>query len=355
MKKEQLWLNLRSPGRCLLGLLALLLLLTASACGTNKSAQVYDNARVLNSSKVQNAASNLPNPIAIYTTNTFQGTEADFQRTAIQKLNGNPDMIVMAIDTNSRYLYIARGANVPLSSTGINQAVNAFSGRFNNGDYTNASLAALNSMQNSINASSRGTGSPGLSPLIPCLLLPLLLILGVAFFAASKRRRMGGAMMGNRGSLWQPSRNPQSNEGPYYGPNEGPNQGYGPYNQGYGPNQRGGMNPWAAGGLGAAAGGIAGYELGRRAGERGPEQNYDNGGDAGGGGFFGGSGNQGDQSGFGGDSGAFGGGGNFGGGFGGSNFFGGGGSFGGNSGGGNDAGGGGFFGGGGDDSGGGNF
>ena len=51
-------------------------------------------------------------PMAIYTTNTFGGTPFDFQRAVTQKLNGNPNMIVMGIDTASRYTYIARGANV---------------------------------------------------------------------------------------------------------------------------------------------------------------------------------------------------------------------------------------------------
>jgi hypothetical protein len=316
-----------------------LLLLTLSACGGgNNTVRIYDNAHVLNTSRVQNAASNLPNPLAIYTTSTFQGTETDFQRTAIQKLNGNPDQIVMAIDTTSRYIYIARGSNVPLSGGGINQAVSAFAGNFNNGDYTGASIAAINSLQNSLGASGGSRGGPAFSPLIPCLLIPLLLILGGIFFAASRRGRMRG-MMG-RGGQWQQPQSPMPGGGPYYDPN----QGYGPYNQGYPPNQRGGMNPWAAGGLGAAAGGLAGYELGKMAGER-DEERRDMGGNdfgAGGGGFFGGNdpnsgnfGNSGDQ--------------------------GGGGFFGGNDpnsgfGSGGDQGGGGFFGGGGgDDFGAGNF
>ena len=326
MKSNQFSFSLRGPRRCLLGLLTFLLLLTISACGSSNSVQIYDNARVLNSSKVQNAASNLSNPVAIYTTNSFQGNQADFQRTARQKLNGNPDMLVMAIDTNSRYLYIARGSRVPLSSTGINQAVSAFSGRFNNGDYTNASIAALNSVQSSIGTNNQSRGGSSLNPLIPCLVLPLLLILGLVLFVASRRGRMGA--MGSNGGMWGAPRGPQPGAGPYYdGP---PNQGYGPPNQGYGPpNQRSGINPWMAGGLGAAAGGLAGYELGKREGDRDPQRN-DDGGDFGGGGNFGGGGGGGDTGG----GGDFGGGGNFGGG---------------------DAGGGGNFGGGGDFGGGGNF
>src|SRR5581483_11898754 len=150
--------RLRVP---MLGLFAFLFLLTAGACGGSPSVEVYDNARVLNVSKVQNAASNLSNPVAIYTTNTFRGTQADFQRVAMQKLNGNPNLIVMAIDTGHRYLYIARGSNVPLSSAGINQAVSSFSTRFTNGNYTNASVAALNSMQDSMRTNSRARSSPG--------------------------------------------------------------------------------------------------------------------------------------------------------------------------------------------------
>ncbi|HEY0755002.1 MAG TPA: resistance to Congo red protein [Ktedonobacteraceae bacterium] len=339
MKKEALLLNQRSPRRSFLGLLAALLMLTISACGSKQSTQIYDNARVLKSSQVQSAASNLTHPLAIYTTNTFQGTNADFQRAAVQKLNGNSDMIVMAIDTNSRYIYITRGADVPLSSVGINQAVSSFSRSFNNGDYTNASIAAVNSMQSSLGVNSQNRAGATFSPLIPCLVLPLLLLLGVALFGISRRNRL--RPMTGRETQWQPSRDSQRNEGPYYGPDQGPNQGYGPYNQGYNANQRRGLNPWAAGGLGAAAGGIAGYELGKRSGEH-----VNNGGDVnGGGGLFGNRSQSNTRNDFGENSGA-GGGGNFDGGFGAGSFFGGGGSSGRGS---DDVGGGGSFGGGGDD------
>ena len=314
MNKQRLSSRFGSLGSLFPGLLLLLLLIVSACGGGNNSVQIYDNARVLNSSRVQNAASNLSNPIAIYTTNTFQGTEASFQRTAVQKLNGNPNQIVMAIDTSSRYIYIARGSKVPLSSAGINQAVSAFSANFNGGDYTGASVAALNSLQNSLGAGSTSQGGPAFSPLIPCLLLPLLIILAIVLFAAFRRGRMRN-MMG-QGTQWQSTRGPLPGANPPYDPN----QGYGPYNQGYPPN-RGGMNPWAAGGLGAAAGGLAGYELGKMQGEQDAERNdFGNSGDAGGGGFFGGGGDSGGGGFFGGggDGGGFdngdnsgGGGGNF--------------------------------------------
>src|SRR5579883_2562729 len=267
--------RLRVP---MLGLFALLFLLTLSACGGSPSVEVYDNARVLNVPRVQRAASSLSNPVAIYTTNTFRGTQADFQRVAMQKLNGNPDLIVMAIDTGHRYLYIARGSNVPLSSAGINQAVSSFSTRFNNGDYTSASVAALQSMRTSMNESSRSRASSGgglfSGSSLFCCIVPLLLILFLVLFAASRRGgRRGGTMVGQNpfGQRRSPFGQPPE-QGPY------PEQ----------PQQGRGMNPWAAGGLGAAAGGLAGYELGRRQGQGEPRREDEFGEATGGGGSFGG-------------------------------------------------------------------
>lgn len=309
--------SLRVP---LLGLFVFLFLLTLSACDGGSSVEVYDNARALNVSQVQNAASNLPNPVAIYTTNTFQGTQADFQRVAMQKLNGNPNLIVMAIDTGHRYLYIARGSNVPLSSAGINQAVSSFSTRFNNGDYTSASVAALQSMRTAMSESSRSRASSGgglfSNPSLFCCIVPLLLILFLALFAASRRGgRMGGTMF---------RQNPFGQHRSPFGRPLPPDQG--PYPEQ--PGQGRGMNPWAAGGLGAAAGGLAGYELGRRQGEGEPRRDDEFGGEAGGGGSFGGE-NFGKEAGGGGSFGENAPGGDFGG-----NDSGGGGSFGGEAGGG---------------------
>ncbi len=318
----------KSLRKVFLGLFVFFCLLAISACGGGgNSAQVYDSARVLNTSQVRSAASHLPNPVAIYTTNAFQGNQADFQRAAIQKLNGNPNTIVMAIDTAHRYIYIARGSNVQLSGTGIDQAVTAFSTSFNNGNYTNASLAALNSLQGSLGspANTANRGGASFSPVWLCCIIPALLILGGVLFGAS-RRGQGRGMFGglSRGpSPYRPTVPPDydpynNQQGPYYGP----------------PQQRGGINPWAAGGLGAAAGGLAGYELGKRQGEYDSEQNpnYGDSGNLGGGSSFGGG-----DAGF--DNSDPGGGGSFGGGGFDNSDLGGGSSFGGG-----DAGGGGGFG-----------
>src|SRR5258708_35859431 len=87
-----------------------------SACGGNSSAvRVYDNAHVLNTSKVQSSA-NFSYPLDIYTTNTFTGDKSSFRSTTGNKLGGDPNRIVMAIDTNHHYMYIAKGSKVSLSS-----------------------------------------------------------------------------------------------------------------------------------------------------------------------------------------------------------------------------------------------
>ena len=106
----------RGKGRAALlgGLLAAFMLFAFSACGGNNVVHVYDNAHVLDTSRVQNEAANLSYPLDIYTTSTFTGNKQEFQQTTVSKLNSNPQQIVMAIDTTHRYLYVARGANVPL-------------------------------------------------------------------------------------------------------------------------------------------------------------------------------------------------------------------------------------------------
>ncbi|HEY1349793.1 MAG TPA: TPM domain-containing protein [Ktedonobacteraceae bacterium] len=264
----------------LAGLFVFLCLLLVGACGGSSAVEVYDNARVLNVSQVQTAAASLPNPVAIYTTNTFRGSRTDFRQVTMQKLRGKPDLIVLAIDTGQRYLYITRGPDVALSSAGIHQAVSSFSARFDDGDYTNASIAALRSLQLSLSTHPRERAGSGGGLLagstLLCCIIPLLLILFLVLFVASKRRRRGESMF---------SRNPFNQRGMPFNQEGPPDQFSGQPGQG-----GAGMNPWAAGGLGAAAGGLAGYELGRRVGER--EQRPDEGesGASGGGGDFGASG-----------------------------------------------------------------
>jgi len=268
--------------------LAPVCLLITGACSSGPSVEVDDYARVLNVAQVHNAASTLPDPVAIYTINTLQGTPPDLQQIALQKLQGNPGLLVLAIDTGRHYFSIAHGPGIALSGAGLHQAVSAFSARFTDGDYTGASLAALSALQHSLGASTMAGSGGGLltGPTLFCCIVPLLLVLCLVLFVASRRKRLG-EMLGRRNPFGQrasPFDQPgPMDQGPYPAqPGQGPypaQPGQGPYPAQ--PGQGSGMNPWMAGGLGAAAGGLAGYELGRRQGEHEQGRENDFGGEAG--------------------------------------------------------------------------
>lgn len=301
--------------------IACCVLLATTVGALANTVNISDAAHVLNAAQVTSEASNLPDPISIYTTNTFSGSQSALEQRAISHIT-NPNLIVMAIDTAQHHLAIVGGSNVPLSNSQYNDAVQAFISAYksNGDDYTGAAIAAVRSLRSSLGAAPVPSGNnPGGNVPVPSnggffagfgvltLCFFGLLVLGVAvvIFAVTRRRaRFGQPMMGP----------------PYQQPYNQPyNQGYAPPTYGPGYNQ-GGMNPWAAGGLGAAAGGFIGYELGK---EEGEEQARDQGqsGNLGGGNDFGG-----------GASGDFdGGGGDFGGGAGGDFGGGGGGDFGGGS------------------------
>lgn len=301
--------------------LCLLLTMTTSALAS--TVNISDQAGVLNQSQVQSAASSLRYPISIYTTNNFQGTSSDFDQRTRSHLTGT-NLIVIAIDTVHKHLAIVGGSNVPLSSSQYNDAVQAFKNSFNGGDYTGATVAAIRSLQNSLNSAPVGPGNNpgsgntrapggglfgGLGTSTLCC-IGLLVLAALALFAFFRRRRSGGLFGRNPTMAPPPPYNPYNQP---YPPNYGP--GYGPYNQG------GGIGPLGAGGLGAAAGGFLGYELGKEAGEREAREQGGYQGDNSGGGNFGGGdfggGASGDFGGGGGDFGG-GGGGDFGGGGGGS-------------------------------------
>lgn len=339
----------------------LLLFATISAFAANVT--ISDQSGVLNQSQVRSQASSLSYPISIYTVNTFKGSQSQFQQATANKVT-NSNLIVIAIDTVNRFVQIDSGANVPLQTSQNQAAANAFKQNFNNGDYNGATIAALQSLQNSLassRGSSSGTGSNTPQPVgnsgglglgSGALCCVGLLIAGIVAAFVFARRRRGG--FGARGPV-----NPIQPQAPY--PPNYPNQGYpqnyppnyGPGYPGYGPGYNQGVNPIIPGGIGAVGGGLLGYELGRQAGEneaRREDGMYGNGGfDNNGGNLGAGAGTSfgdggGNDFGSGGGS-SFGGGNDFGGG--GSDFGGGGGDFGGGFGGGD------FGGGGGGDSGGG--
>ena len=280
---------------------ALCLLFATTPAVQANTVNISDPAGVLNANQVRSEAANLPDPISIYTTKTFTGTSSDFDQQTRSHITG-PNLIVMAIDTMHHHLAIVGGSSVPLSNSQYNDAVQAFKNAYssNGGDYTAATVAAIRSLRSSLGAapvapgngnnpapvpSSGGGFFPGLGTLC-CIGLLVLVIAGVIFGVMRRRARFGQPAMGP--TYQQPYNQPY-------------NQGYPPtYGPGY---NQGGINPWAAGGLGAAAGGFLGYELGKEQGEA-EAREQDQGGNGGGGNEFGG----GASGGFGGGGGDFGGG-----------------------------------------------
>ena len=318
-------IDTRYPRRGLMiGLIATLaaisLVLITTLVTLADTVNISDKAGVLNTSQVESEAAKLPYPVNIYTMNNFTGSQSAFNQEAARTLNNanNPRLIVIAIDTRNKFLTIVGGKDVSTSNSVYNDAVNAFKSNYNGGDYTGATIAALHSLQSSLGGSTgSGVSNTGAGFSLLPLCLVGLLVLGLIVFAGmllmrSARRRIPSYPIGNQ------------YQQPY-------NQGYPPnyYGPGY-PQQGPGMNPWAAGGLGAAAGGLIGYELGKHEGE---EQANAGSGDFGGGagGTFGGDGGGDFGGGAGGDFGG-GGGGDFGGGAGGDFGGGGGGDFGGGGG-----------------------
>ena len=112
---------------------------------------VNDNANVLNITQVKNEAKKLTYSLVISTYNNFTGTQAQFSQQTLDNASGNPDLIVIDIDAIHRYISIGRGSDVPLTKSQISEASNAFVSYFHthNGDYTGASIAAIDSLLNS--------------------------------------------------------------------------------------------------------------------------------------------------------------------------------------------------------------
>jgi hypothetical protein len=287
----------------LAGLAAVLLVATPAAAA---AVNVVDDSHVLDVARVQNEAATLPDPVAIYTTTKLADDKAAFDRETQSKVSG-PTVIVIAINTQSRHLAIRSGPRSRVTQTDARTATDAFTSSFRgNSDYTAATIAALDSMRSAIARSGSRTSGNGstrtshrttpatyLSGCV-CLLLVAAVIGLIVFLVRRSGGRRRAARRGGPGGYGPGGYGPAGYDAPGYG------------QPGYGSS---GVNPWVAGGAGAVAGGVLGYELGRMEGEHEQRQrdDYD---DRGGGGYdgdYGGGGADADFGG-GGDSGGGGGG-----------------------------------------------
>lgn len=169
-----------------------LFLLTALNAQAN-TVTIRDQSRVLDVAKVQADAAKLPDPILIYTTNTFTGDQNALNQSTRDQL---PDQsaIAIGIDTVQRHLAIESGTGVKLSNSQASDAVSAFANNFHGGDYTGATIAAINSLQSALT----GSGS-SITPL--GIVVAILLGCGALFLAgiAFLRRRNPPQGGGRRG------------------------------------------------------------------------------------------------------------------------------------------------------------
>ncbi len=299
-------------------LVALCLLLISSVTALASTVNIFDGAHVLNASQVRSAGSKLSYPLNVYTVNNYAGSSQQFDQAVHNKI-ASPNLIVMGLNTTGRF-YVDGGPGVPLSNGQYNDAYQAFANNYSSSrNFTSATVASINSLNAMLRSSAlggNGAVSParggGINPAIWCI--ALLAIAGLAFFVITRVRSRGG--MGGLSSR------PVTPYGRPYDPNVNqPSNNPSPenYQPGYGPGTRNqGMNPLAAGGMGAAAGGLLGYLFGKERGEQRPQSDqgsqeyYGAGGDFGDSRDRGGAGGDFGSSGAGGDLGSSGAGGDFG-------------------------------------------
>ena len=253
------------PGRIVAvvvgALLAAVLLLAAPASAN--TVEIFDASHVLDATRIYNEAAKLADPVRIYTTTKDATDNAAFDRETASKVSA-PDLIVIAMNTQSHHLAIRTGAQAQISPSEATAAAAAFRSGFAGGDYTGATLAALDSLRTAVHRPAGGQGidrsaqRAGSGAGIVALLVGLAFIVVIFLVIRGVFRRLSGW---NRPGYSPPPGYPAA---PPYGPQ-------------YGPPARSGLGPLAAGGLGAAAGGLVGYELGRMEGEREgrQEQRYD--------------------------------------------------------------------------------
>ncbi len=194
------WLHMRRLSISLFAtVMALCIVLFTSISAFASTININDAAHVLNASQIQDEGRNLSYPVNIYTVSRFNGSQTAFEQQA--KSHESSGVIVIAIDTGDRYVYIGGNSTVPLTNSDYNAAYTAFKSNFN-GDYTRATLAAMRSLENSLAArhntgtgsntpsGSRNTGGGLFSGLFGTLCCIGLIVLAIgAVFAVFRRRR----------------------------------------------------------------------------------------------------------------------------------------------------------------------
>ena len=167
----------------------LILIILAAACSVflATSAQanavtITDQARVLDVGKVKAEAGTLANPVLIFTTKTFGGDQEALNQATREQLT-TQNAIAIEIDTVHRHMSVESGTQVKLSDDQASNAVSAFRDSFHGGDYTGATIAAIDAVRDELDGSS-------ITPM--GTIVAVLLVTGVIAlicFMAFRRRR----------------------------------------------------------------------------------------------------------------------------------------------------------------------
>ena len=124
---------------------------TPSPTTASVSCSVNDAAHILDQGRVCEAARMLSYPIAVYTTRTSQKEDGD-SNSLPQSLVTSPRLIVIAINLDASHPHlrvhvnIGGGNEVPLTDSQYHQAMDAFNRVANNGDYTEATIEAIQTL-----------------------------------------------------------------------------------------------------------------------------------------------------------------------------------------------------------------
>lgn len=152
------------------------------------SATVDDQARVLDASKVQAEAAKLSYATLIYTINTFSGDQDALNQATRGRLP-DQESLVIGIDVAQHHLSIESGTSVEVPDSQASDAVDAFRSNFNNGDYTGATIAAIDSLS--------GSNSSNIGGIVIAIVVVLVVL--VVIIAVVRRRRGGNNWGGSRG------------------------------------------------------------------------------------------------------------------------------------------------------------
>ena len=188
--------RVRRPNFIYLAVAAFSLFLLTALNAQANTVTIDDQSRVLDVGKVRAEAAKLANSMLIYTTKTFNGDQNALNQSTREQLP-DQDSIAIGVDTVQRHLSVESGTNVKLSDSQASDAVSAFRNNYNGGDYTGATIAAIDSLQSALTGGGSSSNPVGL---VIGILIAVGAIILVVFAVIRFRRRP--PQSGGRGGRW---------------------------------------------------------------------------------------------------------------------------------------------------------